>query len=88
MTKSITLEEGRRALFNEFLEFKKGNISIDQALTATKMIHEILLHHTAETDRIRIAMQSPQFASLDHSTQLKLINREVENVIDVEVDNV
>ena len=88
MTQDISLAEGRKAIYNEFLEFKKGNISIDQALTSVKMLHEVLLFHTGETDKVRVAMQSPQFASLNHKEQLRLVNREPEETIDVEVYDV
>lgn len=58
--KDITLAECRKAIYGQFMELKEGNISIDEALASSKMIHQAIQTFEVEVKAIEACNKSFQ----------------------------
>ena len=70
---NVTLAECRRAIFMQFEELKKGNISIDEALASSKMMHQIISSYDVEVKAIEAATNAYKAGTLEIVKDLTLI---------------
>jgi len=56
--KNVSLAECRRTIYNQFLELKAGNISIDEALATSKMIHQIISTYDTEVRAVDVSIRA------------------------------
>ncbi len=54
----LTLEECRRAVFNQFCALQKGEISIDEALASSKLMHQIVQFYQTEVQAIQVITEA------------------------------